>query len=180
MCDHLRSDARRTRRGTGGVGGGLITLDCVLRKGTHSDWSGKQARICVWGKTAGGGGAVAEREPPSSCRRRRHSRRAVGFVVSSLVFLRRVGLERAKNAKRGGKATSGLLPPALNQGEGAARLRAAPARARRGRLSIKAPMCRQTALHLGCRFHMHDTQSYRPLSEVFCHLALCRNFSNSR
>ena len=46
-----------------------------------------------------------------------------------------------------------LLPPALNQGEGAARLRAAPARARRGRLSIKTPMCRHTALHLGCRFH---------------------------
>ena len=33
-----------------------------------------------------------------------------------------------------------LLPPALNQGEGAARLRAAPARARRGRLSINTPM----------------------------------------
>ena len=31
----------------------------------------------------------------------------------------------------------GLLLPALNQGEGAARLRAAPARARRGWLSIK-------------------------------------------
>ena len=42
-----------------------------------------------------------------------------------------------------------FLPPALNQGEGAARLRAAPARARRGRLSINTPMCRQTALHLG-------------------------------
>ena len=26
---------------------GLITLDCVLRKGTQSNWRGKQARICV-------------------------------------------------------------------------------------------------------------------------------------
>ena len=25
----------------------MITLDCVLRKGTQSNWSGKQARICV-------------------------------------------------------------------------------------------------------------------------------------
>jgi hypothetical protein len=25
----------------------LITLDYVLRKGTQSNWSGKQARICV-------------------------------------------------------------------------------------------------------------------------------------
>ena len=25
----------------------LITLDCVLRKGTQSNWRGKQARICV-------------------------------------------------------------------------------------------------------------------------------------
>ena len=48
-----------------------------------------------------------------------------------------------------------FLPLALNQGEGAARLRVAPARARRGRLSIKTPMCRHTALRLGCRFHMH-------------------------
>ena len=42
-----------------------------------------------------------------------------------------------------------FLPPALNQGEGAARLRAAPARARRGRLSVKTLMCRHTALHWG-------------------------------
>ena len=60
-----------------------------------------------------------------------------------------------------------FLPPALNQGEGAARLRAAPARARRGRLSIKTPMCRQTALHLGCRFHVHYIPRGRPLSVVF-------------
>ena len=33
-----------------------------------------------------------------------------------------------------------LFAPALNQAEGAARLRAAPARARRGRLSINTPM----------------------------------------
>ena len=25
----------------------MITLDYVLRKGTQSNWSGKQARICV-------------------------------------------------------------------------------------------------------------------------------------
>ena len=25
----------------------LIALDCVLRKGAQSNWSGKQARICV-------------------------------------------------------------------------------------------------------------------------------------
>ena len=41
------------------------------------------------------------------------------------------------------------FPPVLNQGKGAARLRAAPARARQGRLSINTPMCRQTAVHLG-------------------------------
>ena len=45
--------------------------------------------------------------------------------------------------------------------------------ARSGRLSIKTPMCRYTALHLSCSLHMHyicPLRSHRPLSEVFCHL----------
>ena len=37
----LRVAPRRRR------GWRLITLDCVLRKGTQSNWRGKQARICL-------------------------------------------------------------------------------------------------------------------------------------
>ena len=48
-------------------------------------------------------------------------------LVPSCSFLRRHSTAATWEA---------FLPPALNQGEGAARLRAAPARARRGRLSI--------------------------------------------
>ena len=50
------------------------------------------------------------------------------------------------SAKKAGKGThvafrfDGLIAPRAQQGEGAERLRAAPARARRGRLSIKTPM----------------------------------------
>ena len=61
---------------------------------------------------------------------------------------------------RGRQATwPPLIAPRAQQGEGAARLRAAPARARRGRLSIKKNAHdRHTFIHLGCRLHMHDIQ----------------------
>jgi len=50
--------------------------------------------------------------------------------------------------------TASLVAPRAQQGEGAARLRAAPARARRGRLSINTPML-GTPPSTG-RSHMHD------------------------
>ena len=90
-------------------------------------------------------------------------------MYSVAATLSRCALSPTKNRNR-----IFFLPPALNQGEGEACLRAAPARARRGRLSINTPMCRHTALHLGCRFHMHYITCHKPLSVVFCCLpAIC-------
>ena len=63
---------------------------------------------------------------------------------------------------------SGLFAPRAQQGESAARLRAAPARARRGRLSIKkTPMIDTPSIHcLELRFHMRDIQRSRPLNFI--------------